>query len=183
MCGAPGAPVAVMNLECSGNELDISGCSWSPTSSTCNAHEEDVIMFCTLTSAKSVYDEGSLRLLSDDGAPSVDGSGVLEMFHAGSWGSVCAEGFAPGSADVACKQMGFSGGNAKASSSHCSGDGCVPPHVSDVACSGHESGITACPFSEGDDVFCAASEALYLACAGTGDASGRPAKQVAPSAV
>merc|ERR1712039_397369 len=141
---------------------------------------EDVIVFCT--SSKAVYDEGSLRLLSKDGAPSVDGSGVLEMFHAGTWGSVCAEGFAPGSADVACKQMGFSGGNIKASSSHCSGDGCMPPHVSDVACSGRESSITACQFAEGDDVFCAPSEAVSLACAGTGDSSARPAKPVAESA-
>merc|ERR1712050_310836 len=108
-----------------------------------------------------------------------DGSGVLEIFHGGSWGSVCAEGFAPGSADVACKQMGFSGGNVKASASHCSE--CAQPLVSEVACSGHESGIAACPFSEGDDVFCAPSEAVSLACAGTGDASGRPAKLVAHS--
>merc|ERR1711982_49708 len=111
------------------------------------------------------------------------GSGMLEFLHAGSWGSVCTEGFAPGSANVACKQMGFSGGSVKASSSPCSGDGCMPPHVSEVVCSGRESSITACQFAEGDDVFCAPREAVSLACAGTGDTSGRPAKQAAESAV
>lgn len=144
----------------------------------------DAIVYCTAESAPRVYSEGTLRLVSESGAPSIDGTGRLDMFHGGAWGSVCTEGFTPGSATVACKQMGFLSGEVPAGSRGCifnEKDFCSsPPHVADLACTGHEDDIAACPFEGGDDVFCAASEAVILTCLGDGDASGQPAKLPPP---
>lgn len=66
--------------------------------------------------------EGDLRLAR--GASAADGSaeyGRLEIFHAGGWGTACDNAFigrldgyprfSPGSADVACRQMGYQEGN------------------------------------------------------------------------
>ena len=58
--------------------------------------------------------------------------------------------------------------------------GSAAPGVSELACSGAESEPLACPHEAGDDVFCAPSESIVVACAGDGDSQGRPAKEVAP---
>ena len=55
------------------------------------------------------------------------------MFRAGVWGSVCSEGFTPGSAAVACKQMGFASGQLLAGATRCNANGnyfcATSPHV------------------------------------------------------
>lgn len=76
---------------------------------------------CQATTAAVPAGEGDVRLALGASAP--DGSaeyGRLEIFHAGGWGTVCDNafinrfgrppGFSPGSADVACRQMGFKEG-------------------------------------------------------------------------
>ncbi len=123
--------------------------------------------------------------MSFDGAPSLDGNGRLEMFRGGVWGPVCSDGFSVGTAAVACKQMGFSGGAPLAplacssliGLSHCCP---MPPHVSELTRAGDEPNVISCPFAEGEDFFCAATEAVVLSCAGAGDAQGRPNKLPAP---
>ena len=84
-----------------------------------------------------------------------------------------------GAAGVICKSMGFSG---TSGSSKCNGGGCgnAAPGVSELACTGAESEPLACPHQAGDDVFCAASESLVVACTGDGETQGRPAKEAAP---
>merc|ERR1712190_508813 len=120
--------------------------------------------------------EGNVRMLSYDGAPSVDGKGRLEMFTSGEWGPVCAEGFAASSAAVACKQMGFAGVAAPAAILTCVSVGGLDyssgaaPRVAELACSGAEGAVRDCPYEAGDDVYCAPKEAVVLACAGDGDA-------------
>ena len=55
----------------------------------------------------------------------------------------------------------------------------VAPAVSELSCSGAESGPLACPHEAGDDVFCAPSGSLVVTCAGDGETQGRPAKESA----
>ena len=91
------------------------------------------------------------------------------MFTSGAWGPVCAEGFADGSAAVACKQMGYAGVATPSASVACSLvvelDFCsdVAPRVSGLACTGAESAAKECPYEAGDNVFCAPDEAASLA--------------------
>merc|ERR1719191_2278000 len=139
------------DLKCSGSEMDLGGCEWASPSEDCFSHESDSVVFCSAGETSGALD-GSLRLLSYDGAPSVDGKGRLEMFTSGKWAPVCAEGFAAGSAAVACKQMGYAGVAAPAATATCASVGgvdyCtdVAPHVSGLACTGAEGAVRECPY-------------------------------------
>merc|ERR1712232_753237 len=178
LCGASGSTVAMQDLSCTGDELSVKECTWSAPASACAAHTQDAVVFC---SASAPANEGALRLISADGAPAA--TGRLEVLLDGRWGAVCTEGFAAGSAAVACKQMGFQGSaNVElASCASVGGGSCglTPPHMSDLSCGGNEQSVLECASERGDDVFCAAQEAIVLGCVGAGDAQGR-AKKAAP---
>lgn len=188
VCGNNGTAVSMQNLQCAGGELDIQSCSWSVPDAACQTHEHDAIVYCGNEPAKRLLREGAARLIASVGSPSLDGVGRLEIFHAGVWSSVCVSGFSHGSAQVACKSMGFSAAAAEDVPQTClraHGQqfcGPSPPALGELACDGSESDLLACPFEEGSDVFCAPGESVVLQCLGDGDAQGRIPKVVAPMA-
>ena len=169
---------AMADLKCSGSEWSVDECSWSAPDASCQAHARDTVVFCSHT-GEATTAQGTVRLLAGDGSPSIDGKGRPEIFMEGAWAPICSSGVSAGAAGVICKSMGFSGST---SSSKCNGDGCgnAAPGVSELACTGAESEPLACPHQAGDDVFCAASESLVVACTGDGETQGRPAKEAAP---
>jgi len=180
LCGAPGAPIAKKALRCHGGERTIDNCAWSVPDAACADHSHDAVVFCS-NAAGGVISEGAARLLGANGAPSLSGSGRLEVFHSGVWGSVCAAGFGAGSAAVACKSMGFEGVVPSSAPSSCGQNcGARPPTLSSLSCSGSEQNVLDCGF-EDDDVFCAPEDSVVIACAGEGDTTGGPAKEKAPS--
>ena len=201
ICGAPGSPVAMQSLKCTGAELALSECEWSVPDTSCSSHGSDAVVFCTggamepqvaiiianvihilLRMSTFVFaQEGALRLLDDSGAPSIDGVGRLEVFLSGRWAPVCSEGFGDGAAAVACKSMGFSG--VEPMQRDCVGVGlcgAVAPQLSDVKCVGSEGSLLSCPHLEGDDVYCAPEESVVVHCVGDGDAVGLAKAAVAP---
>jgi len=188
LCGAPGTPVAKKNVRCQGGEMTLDACAWEPADSECADHSQDAIVYCSNTRAGDLVKDGSARLLSHNGSPSLSGAGRLEVFHAGAWSPVCSAGWTAGSASVACKQMGFDGAAATAAGD-CENfeghDACGSslPAISNLACGGSESNLLECGFEAGDDVFCAQEESLVIACAGDGDTQGRPAKQQAAASL
>lgn len=188
LCGAAGSPVAMSSLACEGGELDIQECVFSVPDTVCLGHAHDSIVYCGVGGSATGFQEGTTRLLSFDGSPSIDGTGRLELFHGGAWGPVCKSGFTLGSATVACKAMGFAGAQPSAGVSSCGGHaannycGTLAPQLSEVACSGQEDELLACPHEEFDDVFCAPEESVLLRCSGDGNTQGRPKKVSAPQA-
>lgn len=155
-------------------------CTWSLPDDACLSHGQDAIVYCA-SSQNAGAAQGAVRLLAADGSPSVTGAGRPEIYVENSWVPICGVGASAGAANVICKSMGFSGAG---SSSKCSGSDCgkTAPAISELACSGTELGPLACPHEAGDDVFCAPSESLVVACSGDGDTQGRPAKERAPQA-
>ena len=187
VCGAAGSPVVMANLNCDGGELGVGDCAFSPPDASCQDHTRDSIVFCGFNGKSESAAEGSLRLISSGGAPSIDGSGRLEIYRNGLWGPVCSSGFTLGSANVACKAMGFAGAKSSTGASRCfksDGEnfcGTVAPLLSEVACAGQEVDLLSCPHDDGDDVFCAPEESVLLTCAGAGNAQGRRKKSVTAS--
>lgn len=179
VCGAAGGPVAMRGLECAGGELGVGECSWRPADASCADHAADAVVFCGHAGRSGRPADGSARLLSHDGAPSLDGRGRLEVFVSGAWTPVCATGFAPGSETVACRAMGFAGSSSPAARPPCGSAfgrnycGAAAPRLGNLSCSGDEKTLLACAFEEGEDVFCAAEESVVVSCAGDGDAQGR----------
>merc|ERR1712217_432591 len=122
--------------------MDLQGCRWSLPDENCLRHHLDVIVFCADATNIVNTKDGFLRLMSNDGAPSLDGVGRLDILQAGDWSPACAEGFTAGAADVACKQMGFAAASTGSLSSTCavaeSRSYCskTAPRVSGVSCTG-----------------------------------------------
>jgi len=166
VCGAEGSPVAVKNLKCTGAETDIAQCLWSSPDALCSDHRSDALVYCGVDARTPK--EGGARLRSPDGAPSLEGAGMLEVVLGGGWSPVC--GLSEGAAAVACKSMGFAG---VASVPVLAKWNTVTPQLGNVQCGGSESDLAACRADRGDDVYCAPSEAVWLVCTGDGDASGR----------
>ena len=157
-------------LACTGSELSVSECRWSAPGQACLGHTLDSVVFCGEASRSSTP-EGAVRLLSSEGAPSLTGAGVLEIYIGSAWSPVC--GITPGAAAVACKLMGFTSTAATPGGVLLAGSVAREPRVGDLDCGGSESSILGCSFQEGDDVFCAPAEAAVVQCAGEGDTTGR----------
>merc|ERR1719480_59583 len=85
LCGSSAVPVTMQDLVCSGGELSVKDCTWSEPSGA--THKQDSILFCGSSSDGPV--DGSLRLLSPDGAPSLSASGIVEIYLNNHWSQVC----------------------------------------------------------------------------------------------
>jgi len=184
LCGSAGSPVAMADLQCTGSEWSIEECLWEAPDEACVSHRKDTIVFCSKLE-KASAPHGASRLISYDGSPSTNGKGRPEIFMGDAWTPICKSGMGSGTAAVICKSMGFSGASAtgfsacgEANGNNFCGD--VEPALSELACSGSESDVLACPHEAGDDVFCAPSESVVVECVGDGETQGRMLKEAAP---
>merc|ERR1712087_201004 len=119
------------------------------------SHDRDSIVFCGSSSGTS---EGSVRLLSGEGAPSLSGEGIAEIFVHGEWSPVC--GISPGAQSLLCKALGFAGADSSGGSVWAAGS--RVPSVGSLECKGSEASVLECHFDAKDDVYCAASEASAI---------------------
>jgi len=159
LCGAAGTPVAMQNVKCTGGELTLAECSWSTPDATCAQHEHDSVVYCGAAAETS---DGSVRLLSADGAPSLFGEGVPEIYTQGGWSTVC--GITPGAVAVICKALGFPGAAATVVESVTPGQSFSRPNLGNLDCKGTESNVLDCSFDTAADVYCAAAEAAVVNC-------------------
>ena len=157
LCGSSAVPVTMQDLVCSGGELSVKDCTWSEPSGT--THEQDSILFCGSSSDGPVG--GSVRLLSPDGAPSLSGSGIVEIYLNNNWSPVC--GISSGAESLLCRGVGFAGA-ATGPQPQEKAWSLSNPEVGDLVCSGAEKSVIDCTFETGDDVYCAPSEASFISC-------------------
>jgi len=169
LCGARGSGVAMKNLRCRGDEVDINGCEWEQPDGECLKHDADAIVFCS-REGDQLFEDGLVRLVASDGAPSLDGKGRLEIARNGVWESVCSEGFTHGSALLACRQLGLDGASKPTIAPTCDANGVnfcsSTPGLSRFACTGAEKSLLSCSYDSGEEVFCAKKESVVISCAG-----------------
>ena len=144
-------------------------------------HAQDTIIYCAKSDISGSTPKDSVRLIAEDGLPSIDGKGRPEIHLDGAWTPICNSGITPGAQTVICKSMGFSGAGASGVAK-CSGATCgsTAPGFSELAYTGNENNVLDCPHRAGEDVFCAPSESIVVTCAGDGETQGRPQKESAP---
>ena len=70
--------------------------------------------------------------------------GRIEILYAGVWGTVCNDSFSLSSANVVCRELGYSG----ALQVESFGPGTGQIWLDDVQCTGSETSIEDCPHSE-----------------------------------
>ncbi|NWI11676.1 DMBT1 protein, partial [Crypturellus soui] len=107
-------PVLLDELACTGDEESLAQCSHQGLGIHDCRHKEDVSVLRNVTgkaapqgplcdnASRSASPDMTLRLLDGDD-PCL---GRLELFHNGSWGTVCDDGFDLRDAAVVCRQLG-----------------------------------------------------------------------------
>ena len=112
--------------------------------------------------------EGDLRLAG--GASLSHHEGRLEIYHSGAWGTVCDDYFQLQEAEVACKQMGFTGADELVRGWR--GPSSRSIWLDDVDCDGTETSLSQCS-SRGWGVHnCAHSEDVGMRCTAATTAAG-----------
>ena len=103
--------------------------------------------------------EGDLRLSGGDALPH---EGRLEIYHSGEWGAVCDDFFEQQEAEVACKQLGFTGAQ-----THIRGFGgpsSLRIWLDDVACDGTEMSLSECSHLPWGEHNCGSDEDVGVRC-------------------
>ncbi|NWI14415.1 DMBT1 protein, partial [Crypturellus soui] len=107
-------PVLLDELACTGDEESLAQCSHQGLGIHNCRHKEDASILRSITAKAapqgppcdhafpSTSPDMTLRLVNGDG-PCL---GRLELFHNGSWGTVCDDGFDLSDAAVVCRQLG-----------------------------------------------------------------------------
>ncbi|CAL8396838.1 unnamed protein product [Gadus morhua 'NCC'] len=131
------------DINCSGNESNLTQCGHSGIGShNCNHHEDAGVVCEGETTENSVAD-GEVRLVNGWHSSC---SGRVEIFIQGQWGTVCDDGWDLPDAHVVCRQLGC-GRGLHASQGALFGPGQGPIGLDDIHCIGHEAKLTQCGHS------------------------------------
>uniref|UniRef100_A0ABM5G0A1 Neurotrypsin n=1 Tax=Pogona vitticeps TaxID=103695 RepID=A0ABM5G0A1_9SAUR len=170
--GQGSGPILLDEVECSGNEFSLDQCKRSSWGEHNCDHIEDAGVTCDPLA------EGTIRLAGGYNP----NEGRVEVYHNGGWGCVCDDGWTGATAQVACRQLGFSGPARLASKGEfASGQGFIL--LDDVACTGTELSLFDCPHSNWGQHDCSHEEDVGVHCSPdsnkvTEEAAGLPVRLV-----
>uniref|UniRef100_A0A673A7H6 SRCR domain-containing protein n=1 Tax=Sphaeramia orbicularis TaxID=375764 RepID=A0A673A7H6_9TELE len=151
----PGSdPTWLHDVACSGNESSLTECPHPGFGTEDCEHDEDAGVICSGSHIRLVA-PGSTRC-----------SGRVEVFHGGTWGTVCDDGWDLNDAQVVCRQMNC-GSAVRALGSARFGRGSGPTWLDDVDCSGSESSLTECPHPGFGTEDCEHDEDAGVICSGS----------------
>uniref|UniRef100_A0A672NWK6 Si:ch211-161n3.4 n=1 Tax=Sinocyclocheilus grahami TaxID=75366 RepID=A0A672NWK6_SINGR len=128
----------VTGFQCSGSEAHLGNCS-SPQTLNCSSTQQ-----LSITAFNNIwadfFSRGSIRLVGSGG----DCAGRLEVFHSGSWGTVCDDSWDIKDAHVVCRQLqcGVAPSNQQVPAWF--GPGSGPIWLDEVECEGNETSLWSC---------------------------------------
>ncbi|XP_060758916.1 scavenger receptor cysteine-rich type 1 protein M130-like [Neoarius graeffei] len=146
--------MCVTGFSCSGTEAHVGNCSRAQNVS-CSSGEQ---LYITC-SGKFNSDPRSIRLVGSGG----DCAGRLEVFHSGSWGTVCDDSWDIEDAQVVCRQLQCG----EALSTHIPawfGPGTGSIWLNEVECEGNETSLWNCRFQRCEEGECGHQEDVGVVC-------------------
>ncbi|XP_060758925.1 deleted in malignant brain tumors 1 protein-like [Neoarius graeffei] len=144
--------MCVTGFSCSGTEAHLGNCS-STQPVNCSSGEQ---LYITCSAPRSI------RLVGSGG----DCAGRLEVFHSGSWGTVCDDSWDIEDAQVVCRQLQCG----EALSTHIPawfGPGTGPVWLNEVECEGKETSLWNCRYQLCEEGECGHQEDVGVVCSGT----------------
>ncbi|XP_046729032.1 scavenger receptor cysteine-rich type 1 protein M130-like, partial [Silurus meridionalis] len=141
--------MCVTAFSCSGSEAHLENCS-SAQAVNCTSEEH---LYITCSAPRSI------RLVGSGG----DCAGRLEVFHSGSWGTVCDDSWGIEDADVVCRQLQCG----RALSTHTPawfGPGTGSIWLNEVECEGNETSLWNCRFQLCEEGECGHQEDVGVVC-------------------
>uniref|UniRef100_A0A9J7WUJ1 SRCR domain-containing protein n=1 Tax=Cyprinus carpio carpio TaxID=630221 RepID=A0A9J7WUJ1_CYPCA len=141
-------------FDCDGNETKLSECSISSWSRAECSHRRDVGVICS--------SRGSIRLVGSGG----DCAGRLEVFHSGSWGTVCDDSWDIKDAHVVCRQLQCGVALSNQQVPAWFGPGSGPIWLDEVECEGNETSLWSCSSPVWGKHDCQHMEDVGVVCSG-----------------
>uniref|UniRef100_A0A3B4DJJ3 SRCR domain-containing protein n=1 Tax=Pygocentrus nattereri TaxID=42514 RepID=A0A3B4DJJ3_PYGNA len=150
-------------FDCQGNETHLSKCPISSWSRTACSHRQDAGVICSgefIQSCSSLaFHDGSIRLVGSGG----DCAGRLEVFHSGSWGTVCDDLWDIEDAQVVCRQLQCGVALSALVPAHF-GPGTGAIWLNEVECEGNETSLFNCRFQLCGEDECGHMEDVGVVC-------------------
>ncbi|KAL1275631.1 hypothetical protein QQF64_035254 [Cirrhinus molitorella] len=140
----------VTGFKCSGSEAHLGNCS-SPQTLSCSSTQQLSI---------TCLGHGSIRLVGSGG----DCAGRLEVFHSGSWGTVCDDSWDIKDAHVVCRQLQCGVALSNQQVPAWFGPGSGPIWLDEVECEGNETSLWSCSSPEWGKHDCNHKEDVGVVC-------------------
>ena len=166
------------DVQCAGNEPELTWCQHTGWGRHNCVHEEDVGVCCQGRSTSNFAQSTNppeppldpIRLESCKG----DGCCRVEISHGGVWGTVCDDGWTDADSTVVCRDLGCSDANARQVQAFGGGAERLPIWMDNVVCAGSEDGLSRCGHNgwgehncghhEGECLLCVPESALPILC-------------------
>uniref|UniRef100_I3JGI6 SRCR domain-containing protein n=1 Tax=Oreochromis niloticus TaxID=8128 RepID=I3JGI6_ORENI len=142
------------DVACSGSESSLTECGHNGFGAHNCRHGEDAGVICSGEKAGQIRLAGSTRCI-----------GRIEIYHSGSWGTVCDDDWDINDAKVVCRQLGC-GTAVTATQSARFGQGTGQIWLDDVGCSGKERYLTECGHNGFGTHNCGHGEDAGVVCSG-----------------